>query len=238
MKLWKLKDSYISTHGILNEADASFNKYEIADVNPDTDKYDDISSIENFYANPSVFNDYLQMRRHIDDLINTGSPSGWDSLTTAEKQILIDLHLKDRSLSQAANDTNKVVFLMTNGLTLEEAQGHLINAYAEHHVNDKISCTTRANSKRSAIIVAKYLQLSDATDFINEIKNLLELYISRGIKGIEYDSLDYGLFDYFKSTPGSPYEFTGLASNAYALKTGTLQNLIDELLDVLWLGKY
>ena len=57
MKLWKLKDSYISTHGILNEADASFNKYEVADVNPDTDKYDDISSIENFYANPSVFND-------------------------------------------------------------------------------------------------------------------------------------------------------------------------------------
>ena len=91
---------------------------------------------------------------------------------------------------------------------------------------------------RNLPVVAKYLQLSDATDFINEIKNLLELYISRGIKGIEYDSLDYGLFDYFKSTPGSPYEFTGLASNAYALKTGTLQNLIDELLDVLWLGKY
>lgn len=212
--------------------------YKIHDSSESTPVgYEDITTISNFKSIGEEFaTDYLQYRMWIDKYFNDNY--GWSSANDIEKQIIIDFNLLDRDFDTTTNNTNKIVFLMGKGYSQQEAQGYLINAYAHHHTLDKYSCINRAESEALTRVVLTYLSVDDATDFIETTKTLVELYEDRAIKGVNYDSESVGFFDFIESTVGTVYETSGLSSKGYTLNTGTIQDCIDAMMDVLVKGNY
>lgn len=202
----------------------------------DTDKYDDITSIENWMQYGDVLcTDYLQTRERVRDELEA---SGWSGLTSTEKQIIIDLYLKEAAKDDVTANTEKVVFLMGQGLTQPQAQGVLVQAYSIHHVKEIRSCTKRANSEMLYVVIAKYLSLADAGDLIKISHKLFDLYKTQGIRGVNDGNAGEGLFDFLESSVGTSYETSGLTQQGYTLNTGDFTTFITELMDVLRNGNY
>lgn len=148
----------------------------------------------------------------------------------------------DPTVDMTTNDTNKVVHLMTKkGMTQQESEDYLIKKFADFRVKERESYTNRRNSKQLTIVVSSLLSFTDARDFIETTKTLMDLYSEDGIVGVNYGVVGEGIIDYIESTVGTSYENTGLAVKGYTIKgapVNTLQDLIDGLKDVLINGNY
>ena len=182
--------------------------------------------------------DYLKARSLILEEMN--SKGGWINLTDVEKDVIINVFLEDPLVDTATNNTNKVTHLMTTkGMSVTEAQAYLATAYAMHHVKEVKSCEKRAASQDAAELVAIYLNLSDARDFIDTTKTLYDMYRLQGIKGTQYGTVGEGLLDFIESTPGTSFEHIGLAQQGYTINNSMpVSGLVSGLVDILINGNY
>lgn len=202
----------------------------------DTNKYDDITSIENWVLYGDILcTDKLQLRSRIKDKLNELT---WSGLTNTEKEVVIDYYLKETSKSEDDANTEKVMYLLGVGYNMSQAQSRLIKSYADYHLWEISSCSKRANSEQLYVVIAKYLSLTDAGDLIKITHKLFDLYKTQGIRGINDGNAGEGLFDFLESTVGTPFETTGLLQQGYVLRIGTYTSFIDELMDVLRNGNY
>lgn len=171
--------------------------------------------------------DYQYVRQ---ELISTVAASGWANLSSSERDIAIKYFAYD-------NDTDKVNHLMsTKGMTLDEADLHLIEQWRKHHVKFVSVCMYRKSYFEACTL--KYLTVSDANDLFNTLELLLASYLNIGRIGINYgfnDTTD-GLMDYVESSHG--FVGQGLAENSYTLRRGTWTDFILELKDIIVNGQY
>lgn len=194
---------------------------------------EDITTVENWNKYGAfICSDYLQIRDRINDLFD------WSTATDSEKDLLISHFGYDKNLDSQTNDTNKASYLMSKGMSLQEAQGFLIQSYAKFHTKEKESCFKRANSEKISEVMLTFLSIEDSRDFIETTKGLLDLYSEMGIFGVNYGSAGLGIMDYIGGTLGTVYENVGLDSKGYILNYGTIEDFKNSLSDVLLNGNY
>lgn len=202
----------------------------------DTNLYDDITSIENWCLYGDLLcSDVLQVRDRVKEILDVVS---WSGLNDAEKEIVIELFLKETNKPDSTSDTEKVMYLMGKGYSLIQAQIRLMQAYGDYHIREIKACADRASSEKLYVVIAKYLSLADAADLIKITHKLFDLYKSQGIRGILDGNAGEGLFDFLESTVGTSFETTGLIQQGYSLKSGTYSSFIGELMDILRNGNY
>jgi hypothetical protein len=200
-------------------------------------EYEDITSMENWikYQN-ELTTDYLQLRDYIRDILNEKS---WVNLTNFEKDIVIEYHIKEAIKTLAEEQTEKVTYLvLEKDISASEATSFMIRSFANHQIKNKAACAKRMDQAELYFIVGKYLDLSEATDFYSVAEILFSKYKDQGIKGTMHGDYEAGLFDFMESTVGTVYETAGLASQNYTMLVGTLQDFIDEMLNILRKGNY
>lgn len=181
--------------------------------------------------------DYVKVRALILTEVNT--KGGWGFLSDKEKDVVIDSFLEDPLLDTDTNNINKVTHLVTvHGMSSPDAQAYLAVAFATHHVKEVKSCEKRAASQDVAALMATYLDLADARDFIDTTKAMYDMFRLQGIKGTQYGTVGEGLLDFIESQAGTSFEFIGLAQQGYVLKTGVIQDLVTGLVDMLINGNY
>jgi hypothetical protein len=208
----------------------------ISSIELDLEKYDDITSIENWFKyGGSLTTDYLQLRERVRAILNSVT---WNGTTPSEKSVIIELYLKETSKTENQANMEKVMYLMGLGFSLDDAQTEIIKSYANYHLLEIDSCYKRANSERIFKIIAKYLNLADAADLIKTTHKLFDLYKTQGVRGTKDGESGEGLFDFLESTVGTSFETTGLRQQGYALKSGDYNIFINELMDVLRHGNY
>ena len=183
-------------------------------------------------------NDYYQFREYRRIILDVET---WANLSIIERDFMIELYLKETSISDATDATNKVTHLITTGQAVDTESARLIivDKWARHHVLDIESCSARANALRLYIEIGIYLSIADATDFFITVENLYIGFRDQAIKGTN-DGSEEGLLDYIESTVGTVYEFAGLASKGYTMQNGDLDesNFIAAIMDVIRHGKY
>jgi hypothetical protein len=233
-KLGKIKQIRTAIVEVGEEVDP----YLIVTEDLDLTKYEDITSIENWVTYGSmVCTDFLQVRDRIKHEID--HKGGWTGLTNTEKDITIDYYARPTGVSIPQDNTNKVIHLMTTkGLTQQQATMYILQKFTEFNKREIQACRERAESKRLAEITLIYLNIGDAADFIRVTQTLNYLYKNFGIMGVNYGVSGEGLFDFIESTPGTQYEFTGLAQQGYTINNGTINDLINSIMDVLKYGNY
>jgi hypothetical protein len=202
----------------------------------DLNIYNDITSIENWYDYGDVLcTDILQTRDRIKSMVDNIT---WTNLTSSERDLVIDLYLKETNVNENTYNTYKVGHLMSKGYTLDQSRYLLFQAYGDFHVREVKACEKRCRSEKLYKVIAKYLTLADAGDLIKVTHKLFDLYKSQAIRGTLDGNAGEGLFNFLESTPGSSYEFAGLAQQGYTLNTGSYDDFITELMDILRHGNY
>lgn len=202
----------------------------------DTNLYDDITSIESWYQYGDILcTDILQKRDRIKSIVDSGT---WSGLTSNEKDIVIELYIRQDGVDEATYNGNKIAHLMGKGYTLDESKGILIQSYGNYHIQEVKSCSTRAKCEKLYEVIAKYLTLADAGDLIKISHKLFDLYKTQAIRGTEDGNAGEGLFNFLESTVGTSYENAGLEEQGYTLNIGTYTDFITELMDVLRHGNY
>jgi uncharacterized protein YoaH (UPF0181 family) len=188
------------------------------------------------YGSPKIAIDFLKARALAKiEMVNKG---GWNNLTDEEKDYIILFYLKDPSIDEATNNTNKVTYLMGKGMSYNEAIDYLTTAYSKFHSKERDSTYKRATSVDTTNLLAKYLTTEDMASFLDITKMMIDKYKDEGITGTEYSVVGEGLTDFINSTPGTSFENLGLASQGYVLKTGTIDDLKNGLIDILINGNY
>ncbi len=189
-------------------------------------------------VNANESNDYYQFREYQREILDAKT---WANLSVDERDFMIELDLKETSVSDAQDGANKVTHLISTGqaTTTEESRIVIVNAWAAHHVLDIESCTARAKALKLYIEIGTYLSKADAIDLFETINNLYVGFRDQAIKGT-LDGSGTGLFNYIESTVGTVYEFAGLASKGYTMQNGDLDmaNFVAALMRILREGRY
>ncbi len=200
--------------------------------------YSDITSIENWSLyGKYVTVDYLQIRDQIKEQIGI---INWSGCNNVERGIIIDYYVVDETITPSENTTNKITYLMSiKGLSQDESIRYLQDVFGSHHIKDLKSCAKRAESPKLYSVVAKYLDLNDARDFFQTVRNLYIDFKEQAIKGTLDGDVGVGLFDYIECTPGTIYEYAGLSSKGYVMQNGDTDtiNFSSELMDIFRGGK-
>lgn len=182
--------------------------------------------------------DYTQCRTRVIEQLDIKT---WGALSDAEKDYTIEIYAKETAITPEADATNKITYLITTGqaATVEESRIFLVNAWADHHIFDVEACGQRATAVRLYSDIGLYLSLADTTDFFTTVENLYFAFERQAIKG-SLDGSEVGLFDYVESTPGTVYEFAGLASKGYTMQNGDPDetNLICDIMSIIRGGEY
>lgn len=233
-KIGKLKEERTTMVGYGEVIDPSI--IVVSGSTLDTTKYDDITSIESWDKySTMITTDYLQTRERIRVMLDD---IAWTGCTINEKYIVIKYYLKESLKTSSDSDSEKIQFLMGEGLSLDESKIFLIKAYSVYHIKEIDACNKRSNSESLYEVIAKYLNLTDAADLIKITHKLFDLYKSQAIRGLNDGTAGEGLFDFLESTVGSSYETSGLEQQGYTLNTGDFTSFISELMDVLRNGNY
>ena len=165
----------------------------------------------------------------------------WSSLSNDEKDYLISAYIKAGDITKEQDASNKIMYLtVEQGLSMTDAQGVLLDAWSYYHIKERASCKARSECKEVSYIIGKYLSISDASDFVKTIQNLIYLFSTQGIRGVNEGDTAEGIFDFIESTPGSVYDTAGLREMGYTMINGDpdMENFISELMDVLRNGNY
>lgn len=166
---------------------------------------------EIFFDGPSHYDDYLQWRWAIKDLL----PATWTEMTEFEKAISIELNLAP------LEGNNKVIWQMSKGMSQSCALDRIYGFFAYNHKRNIESCKNRAEHERVAIIIAKYLGETQGIQFTRTIESLLIQYKEHVVIGTEHGSGgQVGLIDFFNNTSGTVYETAGLANQGYVMQNG------------------
>ncbi len=131
----------------------------------------------------------------------------------------------------------------------------LMHTLQEQHVFAKIFNDSATQSRKDRFdhaisIIRTKLTWDDTQEVVDEMmeqyekpttrkfnRNLANNYIYYGREGtVEGDPL--GLFDYIEARVGTYYETLGLAAKGYIPETGTLAELVTEIMDILKNGNY
>lgn len=201
--------------------------------------YADITSI----ANISLFgnlptNDYIWVKDRIRDVAE--SNGGWDFLTDAEKYIIIKYYIyRDKN-------TEKIAFLMSQGMTQSEAMQFLVMNWFKHNqfgYIDAIS-TRWKYSKFYMLMMCEKTSVEIELER-EDIAHSLHLMREYGFIGSGYgDANTKCIMDYFNSTgyyagSGSPPSPIGFAESGILCYPGiTKQMVIDKVVDVMINGNY
>jgi hypothetical protein len=222
---------------IFNETDVVNPDYiAVSGTTLDTTLYDDITSIENWdkYGELAC-TDYFQIR---DNIIDIMTDLRWSGLTSNEKYIAIKYYAREKDVDINTSDTDKVMFLMGEGYSYDDAVAYVKKSYVIHREKLIESCMSRANSHKLIEVVSTYLDLNDASDLINVTYKLFELYKTQAIFGISGGDGQEGIFDFVLSYPGTSFEFSGLEQQNYTLKTGTWDDFKTDIMSIIKYGIY
>lgn len=114
-----------------------------------------------------------------------------------------------------------------------------VHTAAEQEANSLIYHTSSIQSREARMTcceakVYNRLLPADADVVINDMKTygLTISYIRHGREGIEEGDAE-GVLDYIQATEATTYELTGLVTKGFTPITGSLQDLVDELVAII-----
>lgn len=189
-------------------------------------EYADISSINNWHLyGKLIANDYLCYKNAIKNIV---IDMGWSNLSNDEKDLAIQYY-------SYTNPTDVVIHLMTTkGMTQQQAQLYLIQAWHRHHGYVVNSCVERWYYVK--LVVPMFLSFTDAEDLLNTVEPLVFTLTSMGRHGVNYGDKKEGIMDYIEST--NAFQGQGLKESGYTLLQGTWDDFITQLKNVLVEGIY
>lgn len=187
--------------------------------------YADISSVKNWDAfGLNLTNDYLSLKSEIKSLVISQT---WSNLSDEEKYIAIKYYAYTSSVSA-------IVFLMSKGMTMQEAQVYLTQEWHKHHYKLLESCRQRWYYVK--LIVATYLPFNDAENLFDTARELIYSFTESSRIGINYGDKKSGLMDYVEST--NSYVGNGLKESGFTLQYGTWDEFIIAIKNVIVYGNY
>jgi hypothetical protein len=223
MKLGKKKIGYL----VVSSENKDF--YTISET-LDLTIYDDVTdNIFEWDQSLCCADDFMQVKIGIEEQVTA---KGWDNLTSDEKDVAIEYHARDRSLTLDQNNSNYISHLMSKGMTLEEANAELLRLFFEQNRKSDESCRERWGYVK--LIIPKYMSFQDATNLMINVSGLISLYKNDGILGLNYWDTIPGIMDYVEST--NDYVGAGLAESGIVLTNGDYPSLIKEIKDLLYYG--
>ncbi|MHA1286651.1 MAG: hypothetical protein ACTSPB_04520 [Candidatus Thorarchaeota archaeon] len=193
------------------------------------------------YHGSRVDLDYIIRHNLIQSIL---TERGWNDLNDTERLLIIDLYVYEENAPETEMNDNewrdhqnnlRVAFLMSSqGITQSEAVSYIQSSFGDHHVAEKKACRVRLDGPHLYKVIAKYLDLDDARNFRDHVRNLFYDFRDEAIFGTEHGSVGIGIIDFIKSTPGTIFETAGLESKGYIMQNGDsdMTNFKSELLCV------
>ena len=196
------------------------------------DGYSDITSIENIDRLGLIDNkDYIYVKDRIREVAD--SKGGFNSCTTQEKYILIKYYCY-RDLV-----TEKITFLMTEGLTQEQSIEYLVKLWFKHNKNGFIdTIKLRWKFSQFYLLTMCYKDSVEVELERDDISHSLHLMSEYGIVGTGYGDVNTkGIMDYFESTGN--YVLNGFLESNIIPYTGiTKEMIITKIQDIMINGNY
>ena len=185
-------------------------------------EWHDISSIENWDKYSDFLRvDYKVVREEIMMLTYTKlQTTGWDSLTSDEKEIATRWFVLPKYLRDLVYSTEEQIQL---GL--------------DYHNNSVAARQLRL--ARATMEVYNRLEPMEAQEIINDMEsaNLSYTYIQFGKEGLEAGDAE-GIFDYIQGTVSSSYSGSGMVDKDFTPEGMTMQQLTTQSMDILKNGNY
>lgn len=192
-------------------------------ANNATDKSNNIILIRDYGRN--MCNDFLQFSAFVTEQLNIKT---WAGCSNDEKMFLIDNHIKETNTTTEDDITLKETHLINEqGMTSQDALEYLGARFSEFNDNQKDSCRQRIESKDLCISISKYLSAFDVRLLTEKVKDEYSYFHNYGYRD---------LIHFIESSNGR--ESDGLEQQGYTLKTGSINDLKNELLGILKLGIY
>jgi len=199
----------------------------IQDASTTPDNYSNISSISNWNKfSEGLINDYLVLKTEIK---NIEVSLGWNNLSDEDKDLAIKYYAY-----QDVSINNVVYYLITKGMSQDQAINYLTQEWHLHHKNLLESCKERWYYVK--LTIAQYLSFSDAEDLFDTCQNLIFAFTESSRLGKNYADQKDGIMDYIEST--NAFLNQGLQYTGYTLAKGTWPEFIQALKNVLIYGIY
>lgn len=206
--------------------------YIEADTNPDINAWEEVTSIDNWIYWCALNNkDFWWCQNRIDEV---RTDLTWTSLSVTDKYSVINYG------AYKAGDSDKVTFLMGEGLTLAEAQGYLLTVWKSNMPKAIAAARARVESEKFFEVIGTYLPKADAEDLLETVDGLLSEFRNAAHIGTNIPGSSPGIWDYINNTAGTAYETAGIDAKEtiYTLNTGTWTAFKDALKDVVFNGNY
>lgn len=198
------------------------------------DGYRNVTSIENLdwcWNVQLIQCDYIYLKDKIRDI--SDDKGGWNNLTVSEKYIIIKYYIY-RELN-----TEKVVFLMSQGMSQSQAMQYLVINWFKHNQYGFIDCISIRWKFTKFYLLTMCTKDSVEIELEREdIAHSLHLMKEYGFVGSEYGDVNTkGIMDYFNST--GFYLNQGFEESLIQCYPGiTKQMVIDKIIDVMINGNY
>ena len=141
---------------------------------------------------------------------------------------LIDCYIKETGTTADNDLSAKQTYLIDEqGMTSQSALEYLGSRFSEFNDKQKDSCRQRIESKDLCISISKYLSVIDVRMLTEKVKDEYSYFHNYGYRD---------LIHFIESSNGR--ESDGLEQQGYTLKTGSINDLKNELLGILKLGIY
>ena len=143
----------------------------------------------------------------------------WGNTSILERNFIINIDVKESSLSHTADQSNKNSHLILTGQAIDSDAAAIVLSvtWSNSFVMDVEACHKRYKSIELYKIISTYLSPSDRHEFFAACSSLFMNFAHGGVRGSAECSVD-GIFDWVEST--STYSITGLASNSWTMYNG------------------
>jgi len=198
------------------------NNYDFG-ANNATDKSQDLILVRDYVEN--MCSDFLQFSAFVTEQLNIKT---WTGCSNNEKMFLIDCYIKETGTTADNDLSAKQTYLIDEqGMTAQDALEYLGARFSEFNDKQKDSCRQRIESKDLCISISKYLSVIDVRLLTEKVKDEYSYFHNYGYRD---------LIHFIESSNGR--ESDGLEQQGYTLKTGSINDLKNELLGILKLGIY
>jgi hypothetical protein len=222
-------------------------KYTVAETNPDTNAWEDVTSMENWIyyfgrANRiEIQYDYLWLQRRINDVFmskaGADNTTRWGNCTNAEKDHII-YYNQMKASAEATEDTDKVTHLIVTGQAADasEAAAFLKKSHAESIVRARPGIIQRVDGAKLIETIITYLNRADTTQLLNTVQTHMIRYKEFAMVGTIIYGEEEGLRDYIESTGPTYGAPNGLVEEGWTTinPPATLTDLRDELINILF----
>jgi hypothetical protein len=163
----------------------------------------------------TMYTDYKQARANLGYIVTV---SGFDNLSTIEKQIATQWFVLPVEQRNQVYDFNQQ---LRYGIIYHESS----MAARDYRL------------KAVALEVYNRLSKSQVMQIVSDMEDLPTMYVRFGKEGtLEGDGV--GFFDFMLSRPGTPYETTGLSVRDYVPVGATMDEMINNCMNILKSGIY